>query len=75
MTYVLIYINGESQPAYIQGTLEHINKKIQQLWLDGDIDRDDWEFSSPFELLCIEDGVLTRVNSWEMTPIPQFVVN
>ena len=73
--YVLLYVNTDSQPCYVQGTLEEINAHVHKAWVAGDIDREDWDFSAPFDLLCIEDGALTTVNHWEMTNIPQFMVN
>jgi hypothetical protein len=72
--YVLLYVNTDSQPCYVQGTMAEINAHVHQAWINGDIDPDDWEFSSPFEMLCIEDGRLTPVNHWEMTRVPQFIV-
>jgi hypothetical protein len=73
--YVLLYTNAEAHPCYVQGTLAEINAHIRSECECGNIDREDWEFSGPFEFLCIEDGKLTPVNSWEMTNIPQFWVN
>ena len=73
--YVLIYTNSSNQPCFIQGTLAEINAEVHMAWVNGDIDQEDWDFSSPFELLCIEDDRLTPVNSWEMRSVPQFVVN
>ena len=73
--YVLIYTNAEGHPCYTQGTMEEINAHVHQAWISGEINADDWQFSGPFEFLCIEDGKLTPVNSWEMTNIPQFWVN
>ena len=73
--YVLLYVNTDSQPCYVQGTMEEINAHVRSQCGLGYIDREDWEFSAPFDLLCIEDGALTPVNSWEMTNIPQFIVH
>ena len=73
--YVLIYVNIEGQASYVQGTIEEINAHIRSECEGGNIDREDWQFTTPFDLLCIEDGALTPVNSWEMTNIPQFWVN
>jgi hypothetical protein len=73
--YVLLYTNAVGHPCYGQGTLAEINADIRIQCGLGNIDREDWEFSGPFEFLCIEDGKLTPVNSWEMTNIPQFWVN
>ena len=72
--YVLLYTNSSNQPCFVQGTIEEINAHVHKAWVNGDIDPDDWEFSSPFEMLCIEDDRLTPVNSWEMKNIPQFTV-
>lgn len=73
--YVLLYVNTDSQPCYVQGTIEEINAHVRSQCGLGYIDREEWEFSSHFDLLCIEDGALTTVNSWEMTNSPQFMVN
>ena len=73
--YVLLYVNTDSQPCYVQGTMEEINAHQRSQCGLGYIDREDWAFSTPFDLLCIEDGALTPVNSWEITSIPQFMVN
>ena len=73
--YVLIYTNTEGNPCYTQGTMEEINADVRVQCGLGYIDRENWEFTGSFELLCIEDGKLTQVNSWEMTNIPQFCVN
>lgn len=73
--YVLLYTNSSNQPCFVQGTMTEINAWIHRAWLDEDIDRDDWSYSSPFNLLCIEDGALTTVNHWEMSSIPQLMVS
>ena len=73
--YVLIYVNTDGQPCYFQGTMEEINAHVRIQCGLGNIDREDWQFTTPFDLLCIEDGALTPVTSWEMTNIPQFWVN
>jgi hypothetical protein len=72
--YVLIYTDSSNQPRYVQGTLAEINAHVHQEWVNGDIDQDEWDYVPPFEMLCIEDGRLTQVNSWEMTRVPQFTV-
>ena len=72
--YVLLYINSESQPAYIQGSVDEINAQLRTLWVNGDIDRDDWEFCSPWQLLGIEDGGLTPMANVECKSIPYFEV-
>ncbi len=73
--YVLMYVNQGKQPRYIQGTIAEINKRLVELWETDEIDRDDWEFYSNYELLFIEDGELQKASSWEAVTVPQFVVN
>jgi len=73
--YVLIYVNIDGKPCYTQGTIEEINADIRNQCALGQIDQEDWDFYGSFDLLCIEDGQLTPVNSWEMTRLPQFWAN
>ncbi len=72
--YVLMYVNQGKQPRYIQGSIAEINKRLAELWEDNEIDRDDWEFYSNYELLFIEDGELQKASSWEAMTVPQFTV-
>lgn len=72
--YVLLYTDASNQPCFVQGTLAEINAHVHKAWVDDVIDHHEWEFSSGFVMLCIEDGRLTQVNHWEMTYIPQFTV-
>lgn len=72
--YVLLYVNIDKQPAYIQGTVDEINSRLRTLWVNGDIDRDDWEFCSPWELLGIESGSLTPIERVECSHTPYFEV-
>lgn len=74
MTYVLLYVNIDKQPCYTQGSVAEINEQLRTLWLNGDIDRDDWDFCSPWELLGIEDGRLTSMGNVVCTTIPHFEV-
>lgn len=74
MTYVLLYIDTDKQPAFIQGSVEEINEQLRTLWIAGDIDRDDWDFCSPWELLGIEGDRLTPMGNVECTAIPHFEV-
>lgn len=74
MTYVLLYVNTDKQPCYIQGSVEEINEQLRAQWLDGNIDRDDWDFCSPWELLGIEGDRLTTLGNVECTTIPHFEV-
>lgn len=73
MTYVLLYVNIDKQPGYIQGSVEEINERLRTLWINGDIDGDD-DFRSPLELLGIEGDRLTPVANAECNYIPQFEV-
>lgn len=74
MTYVLLYVNQDQKPCYIQGTVEQINNKLRTLWLNGDIDPDDWEFHGSWEMLRIENDELTPIEHVEVTNVPQFDV-
>ncbi len=73
--YVLLFVDQSKQPRYIQGTVEEINKRLAELWEADEIDRDDWDFYSNYDLLAIEDGALTKVNRWELMNVPQFEVH
>lgn len=73
--YVLLYVNQNKQPCYIQGSLEEINDNLRTLWLNGDLDEDDWEFYSNWQLLGIEDGALTPVIHVECHSMPHFEVH
>jgi hypothetical protein len=75
MTYVLLFVSNDHQPMFLQGSIEEINTQLRELWADDAIDRDDWEFYSSYNLLCIEDNKLETVNSWESVTVPQFVVD
>ena len=75
MTYVLLYVNQYAKPCYIQGTVEQINAKLRSLWLNGDIDSDDWESRGSWEMLGIEDGELTPIVHVEVVNVPQFEVH
>ncbi len=72
--YVLLFVDEGKQPRYLQGSIAEINKRLAELWETDEIDRDDWEFYSNYELLAIEDGALTKVNRWEAMAVPQFTV-
>lgn len=74
MTYVLLYIDSDNHPDYIQGTIEQINEQVQTLWINGEIDREDWEQCDRWQLLGIEDGLLTPMNRVECTRIPYLEV-
>lgn len=74
MTYVLLYVNTDKQPCYIQGSVEEINEQLRTLWLNGDIDRDDWRCCTPWEMLGIEDGRLTPMGNVDCATIPHFEV-
>jgi len=74
MTYVLLYVNTDMQPEFIQGTVEEINERLRTLWINGDIDRDDWEFRSPWQLLGVEGDQLTPMERVECNSIPHFEV-
>jgi hypothetical protein len=71
--FYLLVIMGNNQPAVIQGSLDEINSRLMQMFKDGDIDREDWDFYSNFALMEMGEGNrLTLVKGWECLPIPQF---
>lgn len=72
--YVLLYINAEHEPCFIQGTMAEINDKLRTRWINGDIDKDDWAYSDRWQLLGIEDGMLTPMGNVECTVTPHFEV-
>jgi hypothetical protein len=72
--YVLLYVNDDKQPCYIQGSVEEINARLRTLWMNGDIDRDDWDYHQNWKLLGIEDGVLTPMGNVECSSAPYFQV-
>jgi len=72
--YVLLYVNQDKQPSYIQGSVEEINAQLRTLWMNGDIDREDWDFFSNWQLLGIEDGALTPMGNVECSHTPYFEV-
>lgn len=73
--YVLLYVNCDKQPCYIQGSIEEINDALRTRWMKGDIDGDYWEFFNNWQLLGIEDGQLTPINTFECGNVPYFEVN
>lgn len=73
--YVLIYTDTDNYPCYVQGTLAEINAHLYKAFVNEEVDLSLWDSYSPFQLLCIEDGALTPINSWEIKSIPQVVVN
>ena len=73
--YVLLYVDSNNEPGYIQGTVEEINTRLRTLWMNGDIDRDEWEFRQPWQLLGIENGGLTPIERVECSYTPHFAVH
>ena len=73
--YVLLYTDTDNNPCYVQGTLAEINANLHKAFVNEEVDLSLWDGYSPFQLLCIEDGELTPINSWEIKSIPQIVVN
>lgn len=73
--YVLLYVDQDKQPCYIQGTMDQINDQLRTRWLNGDIDVDDWEYYCNWKLLGIEDGELTPIEHVECRNSPHFDVS
>lgn len=74
MRYVLIYVDSENMPQYLQGSIDEINAKVHTLWANGDLDRDDWEFREPWHLFGIEGDQLIEMEQATCTKIPHFEV-
>jgi hypothetical protein len=72
--YVLLYVNQDNQPCYIQGSMEHINAAFRNIWIDGDVDREEWGYQEPWQLLGIEDGRLTPMYNVTGIIAPHFEV-
>lgn len=75
MTYVLLYVNQYRKPCYIQGSIEQINAQLHAVWLNGEIDPNDWEYHGSWEMLGIENGELTPMANVELFKVPQFEVH
>ena len=73
--YVLLYKDKDNQPCYIQGSMEHINAAFRNIWTDGDVDREEWAYQEPWQLLGIEDGRLTPMSNVTGNVAPHFEVN
>lgn len=73
--YVLLYVDTDNQPAYIQGSIDEINSRLRTLWRNEDIDAEDWEYHSNWQLLGIEDGGLTPIDRVECRNTPYFEVH
>lgn len=73
--YILLYVDQDMRPAYIQGTVEEINERLRTLWMNGDIDKDEWDYRSNWQLLGVEDGVLTPMSNVDCNTVPHFEVN
>jgi hypothetical protein len=74
MTYVLLYVNQDKQPCFIQGSMAEINDRLRTLWLNGDIDQEDWEYYHNWKLLGIEDGQLIDMENTECHSTPHIEV-
>lgn len=75
MTFVLLFVDQNKQPRFIQGTVDQINAELRELWQDNEIDRDDWGFYGNWKLLGIESDQIAEIESIECVLTPQFVVN
>ena len=72
--YVLLYVDKDMNPCYIQGSMAEINEKLRTRWINGDIDTEEWEWRANWQLLGIEDGRLTRLNHVQVNTVPHFEV-
>lgn len=70
--YVLLYVDVNKQPCYIQGSMEEINSQLRTLWMNHCIDRYDWDLYDNWQLLGVEDGCLTPMNRVDCVNIPYF---
>lgn len=72
--YVLLYVDSDGMPCYIQGSMDTINETFRTRWVNGDIDKDEWEDGNNWQLLGVEDGLLTPMNHVAMATVPHFEV-
>jgi hypothetical protein len=54
--------------------MEHINAAFRSIWTDGDVDREEWVYQEPWQLLGIEDGRLTPMSNVTSNMTPHFEV-
>lgn len=74
MTYVLLYVDNDMTPCFIQGSMTEINERLRTRWINGDIDKEEWEYRYNWQLLSLEDGVLTPVGNVKCNAVPYFEV-
>ena len=74
MTYVLLYVDHDMIPCYVQGSMAEINERLRTRWINGDIDSEEWEYRQNWQLLAIEDGQLTRLSNVACNTVPHFEV-
>ena len=72
--YVLIYTDEYQNPRYIQGSIEEIIAEFRKVWKAGEVNAEDWDYKEPWQLLSIEDGLLTPMANIEVVRISQFEV-
>lgn len=72
--YVLLYVDRDMIPCFIQGSMTEINEKLRTRWINGDIDKYNWEEYHNWQLLGIEDGRLTPMNHVQVNTVPHFEV-
>lgn len=72
--YVLLYVNQDNEPCYIQGSMEYINAAFRNIWAGGGVDREEWAYQEPWQLLGIEDGELTPMANVTGIIAPHFEV-
>ena len=74
MTYVLLYVDQDMTPCYVQGSMAEINERLRTRWINGDIDSEEWEYRQNWQLLAIEDGQLTPLSNVACNTVPHFEV-
>jgi hypothetical protein len=55
--------------------MREINEVLRTRWMNGDINQDNWEYYSNWQILGIEDGQLTPMGNVECLNTPYFQVN
>jgi len=75
--YVLLYINADDKPDYIQGaSVDEINARLaiesKNAYLEDVFG--EWQIKDNWQLLGIEDNRLTPLANVEMYTVPQFNV-
>jgi len=73
--YVLLYINADGRPEYIQGaSIDEINAQVALDSKEGYLENMFDSLGKDWQLVGIEDNRLTPIANVEMYSVPQFAV-